>query len=773
MWLLDPGDARRLLAACDERHHDELSILVRLLAEVGLTLEEAAALTWSDVNLSAGHLVAASSLWPGAGAGTATGSTSLRVPGIDLSDELVALLRTRDPADPSSPVVPGLNVDGLLPPQAPLTAELLTVLGITGIEMPLHRRLPGDRLPRSVSAQVLKSLGPGLTRDCVDPWIYVEYSARGEIKPCCKVLPIATLPAPGEVDTSGMEEQARRGYRAALLSGNLPHHCFVCPIRRTVPVAQLRERVRGLHRQDRGSHAAVDDHELAGPCTLRDIRVEINQRCNLRCIYCAVSTSYYDGIEMSEGYFEQILDVIRAAPRSATVHVSGHGETTFHPRWKEFCQAVIDAGHRPFVITNLARELTEDEVRLLASFGVVQVSLDSHDEALMRRIRRAVKPERVFRQVRRILAAAPDNPPVMSFSVGVYDPAIWTMPDFATELIALGVRHVTFWDLVEYPHDHLTKPIRRLEGEEQERARAAMAEAVARLQAEGVVVDIPGDLLCFDGEPLWSAQASTDLPAPASSPAPMTALTTPPAGRDARSERECFSVIIPTLGRTPYLQPLLDIVLSADLVGQVVLIDNADEPLMAQEHPKLEIHRPGRNLYVNPSWNLGASLARHRFLAIVNDDLVFPEPLFEVVADALTSGVGVIGLDLSCLRVEPEDAEPVLRREFVRRYGFGSLMFLERQSYVPIPDDLLVWCGDDWLFRQQPGQNYVVTGVPVRTTMGMSSGDPRFAAIKAADLAGFRTRHAGNPNARRHPVGYAVGRLTDAWRTRVVPRVSR
>lgn len=229
-----------------------------------------------------------------------------------------------------------------------------------------------------------------------------------------------------------------------------------------------------------------------------------------------------------------------------------------------------------------------------------------------------------------------------------------------------------------------------------------------------------------------------------------------------------FTAIVPTLQRSPYLMPLLDVLMRAELVAEIVLIDNATEPLLTTAHPKLDIVRPGRNLYVNPSWNLGAQRATQERLLIVNDDLVFPGPALSVLADRLDAGAGIVGLDLSCLSVDPDTADPGCRAAYVRRYGFGSLMALDRASYVPIPEDLLVWCGDDWLFRRQRRHNYVLTGVPIRTRMGTTSTAPEFAAIKARDLATFRSRYAANPYAVRHPVGYAAGRVADVWRGRVL-----
>ncbi len=103
---------------------------------------------------------------------------------------------------------------------------------------------------------------------------------------------------------------------------------------------------------------------------------------------------------MSEEQLEAALAQVERAPAGTEIHVSGHGETTFHPRWREVCRRVLELGHQPLIITNLARDLADDEIDLLAQFRTIQVSLDSDDEAMMRRIRRAVSHNSTTRSIR-------------------------------------------------------------------------------------------------------------------------------------------------------------------------------------------------------------------------------------------------------------------------------------------------------------------------------------------------------------------------------------
>jgi wyosine [tRNA(Phe)-imidazoG37] synthetase (radical SAM superfamily) len=179
------------------------------------------------------------------------------------------------------------------------------------------------------------------------------------------------------------------------------------------------------------------------------------------------------------------------------VHVNGHGETTFHPKWVAWCRRIVEAGHRPFVITNLAKHYTDAELETLAEFQVIQVSLDSDDGEMMKRIRKAVQVEKVFETIRRIreMAAhrASSHVPRFWMSIGVYDPSIWTLERFVQRLVDMNISMITFWDLVEYPHQTLARPLHRLEDRQRARARRVLGRVRTRLEVAKIPYHFAGD----------------------------------------------------------------------------------------------------------------------------------------------------------------------------------------------------------------------------------------------------------------------------------------
>src|SRR5205823_2860277 len=77
-------------------------------------------------------------------------------------------------------------------------------------------------------------------------------------------------------------------------------------------------------------------HDLLVSLPAREVRLSLTTRCNLRCVYCAVSQSTYQGSDMTADVAHQATAaILRIAleHKLRAVHVNGHGETTFVPGW--------------------------------------------------------------------------------------------------------------------------------------------------------------------------------------------------------------------------------------------------------------------------------------------------------------------------------------------------------------------------------------------------------------------------------------------------------
>jgi hypothetical protein len=194
-----------------------------------------------------------------------------------------------------------------------------------------------------------------------------------------------------------------------------------------------------------------------------------------------------------------------------------------------------------------------------------------------------------------------------------------------------------------------------------------------------------------------------------------------------------FTVVIPTLQLSPLLSDLVRTYDAHPLVGEILVVNNSPAPLPF-DAGKLRVLGQRTNIFVNPAWNLGAREAGCQLLAISNDDIAIEGELLDRAAAHLDSGgVGIIGGDLR------PDGPPAGRPRFARVYrrpeGFGVLMMMATRSYSPIPEELKIWQGDDYLFHQQTGHNYVFRGFRLDTPHHVTAGREEFNAQKAADFA--------------------------------------
>lgn len=200
-----------------------------------------------------------------------------------------------------------------------------------------------------------------------------------------------------------------------------------------------------------------------------------------------------------------------------------------------------------------------------------------------------------------------------------------------------------------------------------------------------------------------------------------------------------FSVVIPTLQRSPDLWPLVEELSAHPLVHEVLVINNVLEPL-SWPSAKVRVLQQQKNIFVNPAWNLGAREAAAEYLAFVNDDVrLSPELLHEAHRLLRRPWVKMVGVDVSYrARRKVRLAGPAHTS-----LGFGVFMALRRSEYVPIPGDLLIWGGDDYLFWTRSWPPLVLMGEGlVKTDMGATTGSEEFQRIRAEEVMRAE-RHLG------------------------------
>lgn len=174
-----------------------------------------------------------------------------------------------------------------------------------------------------------------------------------------------------------------------------------------------------------------------------------------------------------------------------------------------------------------------------------------------------------------------------------------------------------------------------------------------------------------------------------------------------------IDIIIPTMWMSTELDKSLISYTLNPLVNKVIIIDNnvKNRPLNdILNHPKIELVSYGRNIYVNPAWNEGAKRATSDIIAIINDDIIVHDSVFELVINFNLQLNDLIGVNLRGYQDNYKideyinTKEEIVKINFDRRqpiggqaWAFGICMFMRRESYHTIPSLYQIWYGDDYL----------------------------------------------------------------------------
>jgi len=204
------------------------------------------------------------------------------------------------------------------------------------------------------------------------------------------------------------------------------------------------------------------------------------------------------------------------------------------------------------------------------------------------------------------------------------------------------------------------------------------------------------------------------------------------------SDRYKFSVIIPTMWCSDLIFKLLDILNDNDMVGEIILIDNdkSKRPPQITSTSKLRIIEQEQNIYVNPAWNLGVELSNYPNICISNDDLVWNVQLLPLIFENIH--LGIIGQATSNYFDGPSEIK--ISHITERKWGWGCCFFLQKEQWIPIPPQLKVACGDDWLVSKIPA--YEISGTPIETephpwSVSRTASKNEFVQISFQDMGAF------------------------------------
>lgn len=157
-----------------------------------------------------------------------------------------------------------------------------------------------------------------------------------------------------------------------------------------------------------------------------------------------------------------------------------------------------------------------------------------------------------------------------------------------------------------------------------------------------------------------------------------------------------ISVVLPTIWKMNFHEELIKLNAN-DVVGEIFLINNdhINTPTWFNfsDYSKLVEIKPQQNIFVNPSWNIGVSVASFNNLMIHSDDMVSSYNFLKDMDHKLNNEDCIIGIGETCYK--PNDDNYFLEAIDNRNFAWGCIMFLRKSSYKMLPYRL--WHGDDLL----------------------------------------------------------------------------
>ena len=124
------------------------------------------------------------------------------------------------------------------------------------------------------------------------------------------------------------------------------------------------------------------------------IAIEVTSKCNLRCSYCHKSDEVHEALPASNADLaDDVLNRLYGQCKEIGVKevtLSVGGETTFAANWHKSVRRFLDDRDvEAHIVSNFARLFNDDDLTALAKFKAIQISFDSAELAMVRKLRGA------------------------------------------------------------------------------------------------------------------------------------------------------------------------------------------------------------------------------------------------------------------------------------------------------------------------------------------------------------------------------------------------
>ena len=188
-------------------------------------------------------------------------------------------------------------------------------------------------------------------------------------------------------------------------------------------------------------------------------------------------------------------------------------------------------------------------------------------------------------------------------------------------------------------------------------------------------------------------------------------------------KKKYFSIVIPTMWKSEKLKVMLDIYQKSNLVKEIIIIDNnPKEKFDISNYSKIKYYTENKNLFVNPSWNIGYTFSNYE-LILANDDVIIYD-IDSLLPLILESDYDIIGIDLKSKNSDEIQLIDLPKLDDTKSLGdnlngFGCFMYIKNYQYIP--DDIKIWYGDDFLVYNSEKKG-LIKNLKVDYTIGTTVG---------------------------------------------------
>jgi len=197
-----------------------------------------------------------------------------------------------------------------------------------------------------------------------------------------------------------------------------------------------------------------------------------------------------------------------------------------------------------------------------------------------------------------------------------------------------------------------------------------------------------------------------------------------------------YSVIIPTLWKSNRTKQLLSDLNDCEYVDEIIVINNQLTDVLDVKVEKVRHISFGKNIYVNPAWNKGIELAKNECVALCNDDINFDTNIFSLITKEILNKAGIIGMGEGNYGEHIDKSTPPfiqMWRPGINDWGWGCLIFLNKKDWEPIPNNIKIWYGDNFIKDVNPTPKACLRNFKIETEMSTTSDEPEWDEVKKND----------------------------------------